>query len=189
MSGIGYLCTMKPSTSLEFDQVAGRCRNLYARKNQDYGASWRIMRPSTLTDQLFIKAKRIRTLESGEKPMVDELPDDAFMALVNYGVMALLQLELPPTVVADLEAQRALELYDSKMAELKDLMTRKNHDYGEAWRDMRVSSFTDIILTKLRRIKEIEDHNGLTQVSEGVAGNYMDIVIYAIFALIQLAEK
>lgn len=180
---------MNRNTEAEFDAATGRCRALYSRKNDDYGASWRIMRPSTLTDQLFIKAKRIRTLESGEKALVDEAPEDAFMALVNYGVMALLQLELEPTVVPDLEPARALELYDAKMAEIKALMMRKNHDYGEAWRDMRVSSFTDIILTKLRRIKEIEDHGGVTTVSEGVGSNYMDIINYAIFALIKLAER
>lgn len=155
----------------------------------DYGTSWRIMRPSSLTDQIFIKAKRIRTLEeNGEDyAAVDEGIEPEFIGIINYCAMALIQLELGPG--NSLEPQKALELYDCKIDAATSLMMNKNHDYNEAWRDMRVSSFTDIILQKLMRTKEIESNHGITIVSEGIDANYMDMINYAFFALIKIKFK
>lgn len=178
---------MPTSTISEYNEQLARCRKVFADKLEDYGASWRIMRPPTLTDQMYIKAKRIRTLQS-EQARVDEGIAPEFAALVNYGLMALIQLELPPTVTVDITPERALGLYDRHAAATRTLMEAKNHDYGEAWRDMRVSSITDMILAKLLRNKEIEDHEGVTKVSEGVEGNYADIINYSIFSLIHLSN-
>lgn len=179
---------VKPDSVRQFDETFALCRDIYVRKLQDYGASWRVMRPMSLTDQLFIKAKRIRTLETKGGAMVDEgiLPE--FIAIVNYGIMAMIQMQLGPALKADISAQKATELYDHYVAETRTLLTAKNHDYDEAWRDMRVCSFTDIILTKLQRIKEIEANDGHTSVSEGIKSNYQDIVNYAVFAIIKLGE-
>lgn len=173
----------------QFSEAIAKCRDIFAKKLHDYGASWRIFRPSSLTDQLFIKAKRIRSIETMGQAMIDEgiLPE--FMALINYGIVGLIQLEHGYVDTVDMTAEEALRLYDRHAAELTELMTRKNHDYNEAWRDMRVSSFTDIILTKLQRIKEIESLDGHTLVSEGVASNYADIVNYAVFGVIKLTEQ
>ena len=163
------------------------CRTLFEKKLHDYGASWRILRPSSLTDQLFIKAKRIRSLEIKKISLVDEgiLPE--FIALINYGIVGLIQLEKGFADSVDIDVNEAMALYDRHAKEALELMLRKNHDYDEAWRNMRVSSYTDFILTKLQRIKEIEDLNGETLVSEGVEGNYMDIINYAVFGAIKLA--
>lgn len=176
------------TTNRQFDEALKRCRDIFSKKLKDYGASWRIMRPSSVTDQLFIKAKRIRTLESGEAARVDEgiLPE--FMGIVNYGIVGLIQLRLEPTTSVDISSEEALRLYDHNAAEARDLMIAKNHDYGEAWRDMRVSSYTDMILTKLNRVKEIEDNDGATIVSEGIDANYMDMINYAVFGVIKLTE-
>lgn len=176
------------STIEEYNRELEACRKVFSAKLRDYGASWRIMRPATLTDQMFIKAKRIRTLQSEEARVAEGVAPE-FVALVNYGIMALIQLELEPTVSVDIDAARAEELYDKHAAATRSLMEAKNHDYGEAWRDMRVSSITDMILTKLLRNKEIEDNNGMTLVSEGVDGNYADIVNYALFSLIHLRAE
>nr|MBD5378010.1 DUF1599 domain-containing protein [Bacteroides sp.] len=176
------------STIEEYNRELEACRKVFSAKLRDYGASWRIMRPATLTDQMFIKAKRIRTLQSEEARVAEGVAPE-FVALVNYGIMALIQLELEPTVSVDIDAARAEELYDKHSASTRSLMEAKNHDYGEAWRDMRVSSITDMILTKLLRNKEIEDNNGMTLVSEGVDGNYADIVNYALFSLIHLRAE
>lgn len=175
-------------TNSQFDRALALCRDMYVKKLTDYGASWRVMRPASLTDQLFIKAKRIRTLETTGEAMVDEgiLPE--FVGIVNYGIMALIQLSLGPSVSRDISNEKAIELYDRFAADTRSLMLAKNHDYGEAWRDMRQCSFTDIILTKLQRIREIEDNGGRTIVSEGVDSNYQDIINYAIFAIIKLTE-
>lgn len=178
------------STLTEYNEELARCRKVFADKLGDYGASWRIMRPATLTDQMFIKAKRIRNLQTmKDGARIDEGMVPEFMGLVNYGLMALVQLELPESVTVDISSAEALRHYDRHAAATRELMEAKNHDYGEAWRDMRVSSITDMILTKIMRNKEIEDHGGQTKVSEGVEGNYADIVNYALFALILLAEK
>lgn len=175
-------------TKTQFDKALAMCREMYVRKLADYGASWRVMRPASITDQLFIKAKRIRTLETVGVSKVGEgiLPE--FVAIVNYGIMAQIQLKLGASDRCDISNEEAIKLYDKFADETRTLMLAKNHDYGEAWRDMRQCSFTDIILTKLQRIKEIEDHDGHTDVSEGVASNYQDIINYAIFAIIKLTE-
>ena len=162
------------------------CRELFAKKLHDYGASWRILRPSSLTDQLFIKAKRIRSLEIKKESLVGEGIRPEFVALINYGIVGLIQTEKGFADTVDISVEEALELYDRYAHEALELMKRKNHDYDEAWRSMRVSSYTDFILSKLQRIKEIEDLDGKTLVSEGVEGNYMDIINYAVFGAIKL---
>ena len=176
----------QPDTTREFSEIKGLCRTIYKKKMLDYGTSWRIMRPSSLTDQIFIKAKRIRSLEEKgvENAMVNEGIEPEFIGIINYCVMALIQLELGPGDALDPES--AMRHYDAKFDAATSLMTNKNHDYDEAWRGMRVSSFTDIILQKLLRTKEIESHHGKTIVSEGVDANYMDMINYAVFALIKL---
>ncbi|MDE7413740.1 MAG: DUF1599 domain-containing protein [Muribaculaceae bacterium] len=175
----------KHDTAAEFDSVKGICRNIFEKKLKDYGTSWRIMRPSSLTDQIYIKARRIRSLEEmgSDKAAVDEGIEPEFIGIVNYCVIALIQLELGPGEA--ISSERALDLYDSWLNKATALMNNKNHDYDEAWRLMRVSSFTDIILQKLLRTKEIEDHGGKTLISEGVDANYMDMINYALFALIK----
>ena len=164
------------------------CRTLFEKKLHDYGASWRILRPSSLTDQLFIKAKRIRSLEIKKESMVGEGIRPEFIALINYGIVGLIQLEKGYVDEVDIDTEKALALYDKHAQEALALMLRKNHDYDEAWRSMRVSSYTDFILTKIQRIKEIEDLQGQTLVSEGIDANYMDIINYAVFGVIKLTE-
>ncbi len=180
---------MTPNTTTQFDTAIALCRKVFSDKLADYGASWRLMRPQSLTDQMFIKAKRIRTLETTGQAMVDEgiLPE--FIGLVNYGIVALIQLQLGYADAKDISPEKALELYDEKMSTTRSLMLAKNHDYGEAWRMMRVSSYTDLILTKIMRTKEIEDNAGSTKVSEGVDANYMDMVNYAMFGIIKLTNN
>lgn len=155
----------------------------------DYGSAWRILRLSSLTDQVFIKAQRIRTLETGEERQVNEGIGPEYIGIVNYSVMALVQLERGVSETPDLDKEEACRLWDSFIAEARKLMEKKNHDYGEAWREMRISSLTDLILQKLLRIKQIEDNEGSTLVSEGIDANYLDIINYAIFALIRLSES
>ena len=176
-------------TEGQFAHAMEECRALFAKKLHDYGASWRILRPSSLTDQLFIKAKRIRSLEIKKVSMVGEgiLPE--FIALINYGIVGLIQLELGFADTVDISTDKAMELYDKHSSEALRLMLRKNHDYDEAWRNMRVSSYTDFILTKIERVKEIEDLEGETLVSEGIDANYMDIINYAVFGVIKLSEQ
>lgn len=173
-------------TNKQFDKAMSLCRDIFEKKLKDYGASWRILRPTSLTDQLFIKAKRIRSLETSGISLVGEgiLPE--FKAIVNYSIIGIIQLQKGYADKKDMDAKDALTMYDSISGQAIALMKDKNHDYGEAWRDMRVSSFTDIILTKLERIREIEDNDGATQVSEGIESNYLDILNYAIFAIIKL---
>lgn len=173
-------------TIKQFDDAITRCRDVYTRKLRDYGASWRLMRPTSITDQILIKANRIRSLETKGVAMVDEgiLPE--FIAIVNYGIIGLIQLQKGYSDTKDMSVAEAEAIYDSLMAETRELMIAKNHDYDEAWRAMRVSSYTDIILTKLMRTKEIEDHDGITAVSEGIDSNYMDMINYSIFAIIKL---
>ena len=173
-------------TNKEFEAIMAECRELFAKKLHDYGASWRILRPSSLTDQLFIKAKRIRSIEIKKESLVGEGIRPEFVALINYGIVGLIQTEKGFADTVDISVEEALELYDRYAHEALELMKRKNHDYDEAWRSMRVSSYTDFILTKLQRIKEIEDLDGKTLVSEGVEGNYMDIINYAVFGAIKL---
>ena len=175
-------------TSKQFDRVVAKCRSLFIDKMKDYGPSWRILRPQSVTDQIFIKAKRIRTVEMNGATKVGESIWPEFVAIVNYGIIGLIQLEKGYTDKVDISADEALTLYDEYMAATKHLMTNKNTDYGEAWRDMRVSSYTDLILTKIQRTKEIENHNGNTLVSEGIDANYQDMINYAVFALIKHDE-
>lgn len=165
------------------------CRTVFAAKLHDYGASWRMLRPSSLTDQLYIKAKRIRSLEIKKQSLVGEGIRPEFLALINYGLVGIIQLEKGFADVIDMTPDEALALYDKHAGEATELMLKKNHDYDEAWRWMRVSSYTDIILTKIQRVKEIEDLEGKTIMSEGISSNYMDIVNYAVFGAIKLAEK
>lgn len=179
----------KSDTLQEFKEVLRNCRELFKNKLYDYQASWRILRPSSLTDQLFIKAKRIRSIEITGENLVGEDVLSEFVALINYGIIGLIQLDKGFVDTIDVDNDEALALYDKYANMAFELMLKKNHDYGEAWRDMRVSSFTDIILTKLQRIKEIEDHKGKTLVSEGVDANYIDIINYAIFSVIKLNEE
>lgn len=174
-------------TLQQFDKAIARCRDIFARKLEDYGASWRILRPRSVTDQLYIKAKRIRTLEEGPA-MVDEGIYGEFMAIVNYGLVGLIQLEKGYADNADITPAEALALYDAEALKARNLMAAKTHDYGDAWREMRVNSYTDFILTKLQRVKEIEGNDGHTGVSEGIDSNYLDIINYAIFGLIKLSE-
>ena len=174
-------------TEQQFKDVMAECRSLFAKKLHDYGASWRILRPSSLTDQLFIKAKRIRSLEIKQVSLVGEGIRPEFIALINYGIVGLIQIEKGFADQVDITPEDALAMYDEKAKEALDLMIKKNHDYDEAWRLMRVSSYTDIILSKLQRTKQIEDHNGKTIISEGIDANYMDMINYALFALIKLS--
>ncbi|MEN1785066.1 MAG: DUF1599 domain-containing protein [Bacteroidota bacterium] len=176
-------------TSEQYDKAIQNCRDLFEKKTNDYGTAWRILRLPSLTDQLFIKAQRIRSLQENSVRKVDEGQRSEFMGIVNYALMALVQLERGVVDQPDLNAEAALVAYNTQVAHTKALMEAKNHDYGEAWREMRVSSLTDLILQKLLRIKSIEDLKGETLVSEGVAANYGDIVNYAVFALIHMGEN
>ena len=176
-------------TEEQFKSTMSECRNLFMKKLHDYGASWRILRPSSLTDQLFIKAKRIRSIETKGEALVDEGIRPEFVALINYGIIGLIQLAKGYVDSIDITPDEAMKLYDTHAQQALELMTRKNHDYDEAWRSMRISSYTDFILTKLQRIKEIEDLNGATLVSEGIDANYMDIINYAVFGVIKLTEQ
>ncbi|WP_080905676.1 DUF1599 domain-containing protein [Parabacteroides sp. Marseille-P3160] len=173
-------------TKKQFEAVIAICRDVFEKKLQDYGTSWRIMRPCSITDQLLIKANRIRSLEMKKVSKVGEGVQPEFIAIVNYGIIGLIQLALGFSGSADLGKEDALVLYDKYITETKELMYAKNHDYDEAWRGMRISSYTDLILTKIYRTKEIEEHDGQTIISEGIEANYMDMVNYALFALIKL---
>ena len=180
---------MKQDTRSEMEREVAECRTLFEKKTRDYGTSWRILRLPSLTDQIFIKANRIRSIqESGENRVGDGVRGE-FVAMVNYSVMALMQAELAGDSEMELPLERAMELYDGQTKRILDLMMDKNHDYGEAWRQMRVSSMVDLILMKLLRIKQIEDNDGRTLVSEGVEGGYMDIVNYSLFSLVRLTEE
>lgn len=173
-------------TNKQFDQIFAICRDLFEKKLKDYGASWRIMRPVSVTDQIFIKANRIRSLETKGVNKVGEGIIPEFIAIVNYGIVGLIQLELGFSDTTDITPEQAMALYDKYMTKTKELMYAKNHDYGEAWRSMRISSYTDLILMKIYRTKQIENLNGVTLVSEGVDANYMDMINYAVFGLIKL---
>ena len=176
-------------TLTEYDQVIDQCRSLFFKKGKDYGTAWRILRLPSLTDQIFIKAQRIRGLQENTERKVDEGEQSEFIGIINYSIMALIQLEKGVVEQPDIDVDEAIELYDEQVAIAKTLMQNKNHDYGEAWRDMRVSSLTDLILQKLLRVKQIEDNEGKTLVSEGIAANYQDMVNYAIFAMIHIGEN
>lgn len=176
-------------TSKQYDAVIETCRSLFIKKMSDYGSAWRILRLPSLTDQIFIKAQRIRGLQQNEEQKVDEGEESEFIGIINYCVMALIQLEKGVVEQPDLSTDEAVEFYDKHIAITKQLMMDKNHDYGEAWRDMRVSSLTDLILQKLLRVKQIEDNQGKTIVSEGIDANYQDMINYAVFAMIHLTNQ
>lgn len=173
-------------TSKQYDAVIEDCRSLFIKKMSDYGSAWRILRLPSLTDQIFIKAQRIRQLQENVVRKVDEGEIPEFIGIINYSLMALIQLDLGVAENPDLSVDEATALYDKHLKITKELMLNKNHDYGEAWRDMRVSSLTDLILQKLLRVKQIEDNKGKTLVSEGIDANYQDMINYAVFALIHL---
>ena len=174
------------NTSTQYDAITEKCRDLFLKKMKDYGCAWRILRLPSLTDQIFIKAQRIRGLQENAERKVDEGEVPEFIGIINYSIMALIQLEKGVVEQPDLGDEEATQLYDKMVAATKQLMENKNHDYGEAWRDMRVSSLTDLILQKLLRVKQIEDNKGKTLVSEGIDANYQDMINYSIFALILL---
>lgn len=175
-----------PDTSQEYDAVIAVCRNLFEKKMSDYGSAWCILRLPSLTDQIFIKAQRIRGLQQNAVQKVDEGEVSEFIGIINYCVMALIQIEKGVVEQPDLNTEEAVKLYTEHVGITKELMMNKNHDYGEAWRDMRVSSLTDLILQKLLRVKQIENNQGKTLVSEGIDANYQDMINYAVFALIHL---
>ena len=175
-------------TGAQYDSVIAECRDLYTKKGKDYGTAWRILRLPSLTDQIFIKAQRIRSIEDkGTQKVADDIRGE-FIGILNYSLMALIQMDKGVAEQPDMGVEQAVAAFDEQANKAKVLMMAKNHDYGEAWRDMRVSSFTDLILQKLLRIKQIEDNSGLTLVSEGIDANYYDIVNYSVFALIKLNE-
>jgi hypothetical protein len=177
-------------TSVEFDSIITNCRDIFIKKMKDYGTAWRILRTSSITDQIFIKAQRIRSIEEKGVQKINEDVSSEYVGIINYAVMALTQMELGETDShKELPFNEALKYYDKYTGEAKALMENKNHDYGEAWRKMRISSLTDLILMKLLRIKQIEDNKGETIISEGVEANYFDIINYAVFALIRLENK
>ena len=180
---------MATNTSEEFDSVIAVCKSLFLKKTKDYGTAWRILRLSSITDQLFIKAQRIRTLEEKKVSKVGEGIIPEYIGIINYCVIAMMQSEMTENDPNELELQAVENLFDQKVRETKDLMLAKNHDYGEAWRDMRISSLTDLILMKVFRVKQIEDNLGETVASEGVVANYQDMLNYAVFALIRMDVK
>lgn len=178
----------KLNTSDQYDKEIFICRELFLKKMKDYGTAWRILRHSSITDQLFIKAKRIRSIQEKGVSKVDEDIQGEFIGIINYSVIGLIQLELGISVENTMDEQFTMALYDKYIKTAKDLMSNKNHDYGEAWRDMRVSSITDLILMKILRTKQIEDNAGKTLVSEGIDANYLDMINYAVFALIKMNQ-
>ncbi len=176
------------NTNEQYSTVVAKCKDIFTKKMTDYGTAWRILRPSSITDQLFIKAKRISMLEQLETKKVDEGVIPEYIGLINYCIMGLIQLDKGPSSEAELSPETIENLYDQWIGSTQDLMSNKNHDYGEAWREMRVSSLTDLILMKINRTKQIEDNKGQTLISEGIDANYQDIINYAVFALIKLGE-
>lgn len=183
------MCTERMcDTNKEYDEVVAMCRDLFVKKMADYGPSWRISRPRTITDQIFINAKRIRTIELNGSAKISDDKFSEYVGIVNYGVIGLIQLDHGFSDVIDMSREEAIALYDKYIGETKSLMMAKNTDYGEAWREMRSSSYVDFILTKVERAKSIEDNGGKTQVSEGIAANYQDMINYAVFALIRHME-
>ncbi|MBP3943212.1 DUF1599 domain-containing protein [Sphingobacteriaceae bacterium WQ 2009] len=173
-------------TVQQYNQVISHCQELFIKKTQDYGTAWRIMRLSSITDQIFIKAQRIRTLEIKKVSKVGEGILEEYIGIINYCIMAMIQIELGEEGEENLETAFVNEKYTEKVTETRDLMIAKNHDYGEAWRDLRLSSLTDLILVKIHRVKQIEDNNGVTIASEGIKANYQDMLNYAVFALIKM---
>lgn len=179
---------MKKTTIDSFHNIVSQCQEVFLKKNQDYGMSWTIMRLSSLTDQIFIKAKRIRNIQESNQNIIGDSQEDEFHSIINYCIMAMIIATSPSKDLKDLSIEGLHQKYQQIVQDTLDLLTRKNTDYGEVWRDMRVSSMTDIILTKLLRIKQIENNQGATTISEGAYSNYQDILNYSIFCIIQLTE-
>lgn len=177
------------NTRKEYSAVMELCRNLFQKKGQDYGTAWRILRLTSLTDQIFIKANRLRSIQLSGVQKIEDPMEGEFIGIINYSIMALIQIEKGVVNEPDIDTEDALTLYNRHSSEIFSLMENKNHDYGEAWRDMRIASLTDLILQKVLRVKQIENNNGETLVSEGIDANYMDMVNYAVFALIHLSKK
>ncbi len=177
---------MSSDTPLLFDKAISQCREIFKKKTYDYGTAWRILRPISITDQIFIKAQRIRSIEDKKENKVGESIENEFVGIVNYCIIALIQLELKESDEMDMDTGNVVELFDQKAEMCKQLMVTKDHDYGEAWRDMRVSTYTDLILMKILRTKQIEDKGGKTLISEGIDANFSDMLNYAIFALIRI---
>lgn len=173
----------------QYDEVINECRNLFSHKLEDYGAAWRILRLSSVTDQIFIKANRIRSIQKNQFQKVEDDEKSEFIGILNYSIIALIQLELGVVDTPDISNTEALNLYDEQVEIARNLMKIKNFDYGEAWRDMRISSITDLILQKILRIKQIENNQGKTLVSEGLSANYLDMLNYSVFSLIQIEEN
>jgi hypothetical protein len=176
-------------TLTQFDRAVAKARKVFDAKTRDYGTSWRIMRTRSLTDQIFIKAQRIRTVDTKGKQMIEDKVPDEFIGILNYCVIALMQMKLTDNDPLELNPDTALALYDQTANDARELMIKKNHDYGEAWRDMRINSFTDLILMRVLRIRQIEDNEGQTEMSEGIDSNLLDIINYSVFALIKLDEQ
>jgi hypothetical protein len=179
---------LNTDTPILFDQAINQCRNIFEKKTHDYGTAWRILRPISITDQIFIKAQRIRSIEEKQENKVGESIENEFIGIVNYCVIALIQMELDISEDMEMNPDLVLKYYDTKAEMCKQLMVTKNHDYGEAWRDMRVSTYTDLILMKILRTKQIEDKGGKTLISEGIDANFSDMLNYAIFALIRIND-
>jgi len=177
------------ATEKQFDKVIKNCRNIFEKKLKDYGTAWRILRPSSLTDQILIKAQRIRSFEIKKIRKIEENSESEFIGIVNYAVISLIQLELGFSDKIDMPIDQAIKLYDKYIQLAKTLMMQKNHDYDEAWRSMRISSYTDLILMKIFRTKQIEDNEGETLISEGVDANYYDMINYSLFGLIKISEE
>lgn len=180
---------MATNTSQEYDSVIAVCKSLFLKKTNDYGTAWRILRPASITDQIFIKAQRIRTLEEKKVSKVGEDVTSEYIGIINYCIIGMIQLEMGPDEPNELDPARVQALFEEKATATKELMFAKNHDYGEAWRDMRISSLTDLILMKIFRVKQIEDNEGQTLASEGIDANYQDMLNYSVFALIKLGLK
>jgi len=172
----------------QYDAVIARCKELFFQKNKDYGTAWRVLRLSSLTDQIYIKASRIRNIEEQGNHIVEDKIEDEYVGIINYCILALIQDYLVMDDRQDIPTEELNDLYNQFVLETRQLFEKKNHDYGEIWRDMRVSSYTDLILMKILRIKQIEDNDGMLVVSEGADANYMDIINYCVFALIRLEE-
>lgn len=180
---------MSELTRQQYDSAVQKCRDLFEKKTIDYGTAWRILRSTSLTDQIYIKAQRIRTIEQKGESKVDDGIEDEYIGIYNYSLIAIIQLELDEGSDVEIPAEEVMRLYDKNASKVRDLMLDKNHDYGEAWRSMRISTYTDLILMKIQRIRQIEENDGQTLVSEGLVANYSDMMNYAIFALIRIAEN
>ncbi len=177
---------MKSNTITSYQAIISKCRTLFHKKTTDYGTAWRILRLPSITDQIYIKAQRIRSIQEKQKQMIEEDISSEFIGIINYCIIALIQLELTDNDTMEMESDVVMKLYDEKVQATIDLLQKKNHDYGEAWREMRISSITDIILMKIFRVKQIEDHQGVTLASEGVDANYQDMINYSVFCLIKM---